>query len=252
MLKFYFQSPRFDIIPEEAVAPRLGSILRNADRLTDSLNKFYESFIPEENTSSAVASLGLNVNALQGIAGNMDAVYTIRNDKQSIYSCDKLETIEFEPGDEYINNAVIASQRVQEYLDRAMLGRKRVFMVTGWKIAIGFRSSTSEGKIHGPTLAVGLDGAAVGVPAAAGPEIAFEFGNARSISIGCTGNKIIFAYRVVKIKKKWDGEADWKHLSGGKYSLGNKRGDQSEMEYLDEGDIAREFPDATPVKLVDA
>ncbi|KAH7073194.1 hypothetical protein FB567DRAFT_537240 [Paraphoma chrysanthemicola] len=261
---YYFQSPRFDINPDEAIAPKLGSMFRNLDRLTDPLNKFNESFIPEslqnrstnddfkEKTQSGiVTSLGLNVNALQGLAGTVDAVYTIARDKQNIYSCEKLETIEFEPDDEYIHSAISASQRVQECLDRAMPGRKRVFMVTGLKIATGFRSSTSKETTHGPSLAVGLDGAALGVPAEAGPEIALESSKARVVSHGRTQNRIVFAYRVVKIKKKWDGEADWKHKSGGKYSLDDKQGEQWEMEYLKEEDIWKEFPDLIPVKVVE-
>jgi hypothetical protein len=177
----------------------------------------------ESNSSGKVASLGVNVSALQGVAGTADAVYNITQDKQNVYSCEKMEFVEFDPDNEYINDAIIALQRVQDRLERAMPGRKRVFMITGLMIATDFRSSTSKKTAHGPSLAVGVDGTAVDVPAEAGPEIALESSKDRMISHGRTENKIIFAYRVVRIKRKWDGDSDWKHRSGGKYAVGDEQ-----------------------------
>jgi hypothetical protein len=204
-----------------------------------------------------MASVGLNANVAQGIAGSADIVYAFAKDKNNIYACELLETLEFEPSKQFINDCITASQSVQSFLENSLPGRKRVYMITGLKIATGFRTSTSKETQHGPMLKVGVDATAFGVPVETGPEIELETTSARTVSHGKSMNKIVFAYRVVKIKQKRDGEAKYKYKSGGKYALADDDSEDEDddedgpwyLELLDEEQRANEFPDTVPVSL---
>jgi hypothetical protein len=191
---------------------------------------------------------------LQGIAGTADVVYAFAKEKKNVHCCETLETVEFESTNKFINDSITASQRVQVTLSNALPGHKRVYMVTGLKIAAGFSTSTSKDFQHGPVLKVGVDATAFGVPAEAGPEIELSTTNARTVSQGRSLNKIVFAYRVVKIRQKRDGQAKWKHMDGGKYSLEEEDSDEEdepwELETLDESNVGKEFPDSIAVDLV--
>lgn len=267
---YYFQAPSFSINPESETAPKLGSIFPNLDRLTGPLNQFENLYIPSSLTNESAApdfkenvdksflgSVGANVNLAQGILGSAEAVYAFARDKSNIYHCEDLETTEFEPTQEFINDSITASPRVQSFLDNAMVGRKRVFMITGLKIATAFSASKSKATRHGPTLKVGVDAAAFGVPVPAEvePEVQMEFGSKRTVAHGRTKNKIVFAYRVVRIRRKRDGQAAWKYKSGGKYSKDDEEdseeeeGGKWEIEALDEGELGTDFPEAVPVEL---
>lgn len=265
---YYFRAPTFDIDPDSDIAPKLGSILPHLDRLTTSLNQFNEYHIPdhlrnasthydfqEHESKGVAASVGLDTSALQGLAGTATAFYTFAKDKENVYACEKLETLEFEPDNEFINNAIIASPRVQRFLDRAFPGRKRVYMITGLKIATGFRRSSAVETSHGPGLAVGADAMAVGLPVGVGAETAVEWNSERTIAHGETANRIVFAYRIVKIKVRRDGQASFNHKSGGKYSVGEDDADEDggrqwELESLAEDEVERDYPEAVAVEMV--
>ncbi|KAF1850333.1 uncharacterized protein K460DRAFT_327059 [Cucurbitaria berberidis CBS 394.84] len=251
---FYFQAPNFSMNPESETAPKLGSIILSLDRLTDPLNQFEHVHIPPnlKNQSAAegfnesinenfTASVGLNTNLVQGTAST---IYALVLDKQNIYHCDTLETVEFEPNKEFVSDSIIASQRVQAFLDNALPGRKMVYMITGLKIATGFSMSTSKKTQHGPKLKVGVK---------SGPEVGLELENARRVSHGRTTNKIVFAYRVIIIKRKRDGEAKYKYKSGGKYTVDDEDSNEKEelwdIEPLDEEDLSKDFQESVPVEM---
>ncbi|KAH7395121.1 hypothetical protein DE146DRAFT_72878 [Phaeosphaeria sp. MPI-PUGE-AT-0046c] len=266
---YYFRAPTFDLNPDSDIAPKLGSILPHLDRLTTSLNQSNEYHISdnlknasahndyqEHESKGIAASVGLDTSALQGLAGTATAFYTFAKDTEHTYSCEKLETLEFEPDNEYINNAIVASPRVQRFLERAFPGRKRVYMITGLKIATGFRRSSAMETSHGPGLAVGADAVAVGVPVGAGVETGVERNGARTIAHGETANKIVFAYRVVKIKARRDGLASFKHKSGGKYSMDDEGEDNGEegrqwvLDSLADGEFERDYPETVAVEMI--
>lgn len=244
--KFYFLAPSFTINPASPIAPKLGSILPNLTRLTNSLNQKTLLDVQEDsknnssasNFSDTVASnhgstIGLNANILQGIGGSGDITYGYSREKSNIYTCDTLITEEFEPDKVFVNNSIAASDDVKQFLEDSLPGRKRVFMVTGLRIASGFRQLSTKVISHGPVLKVGIDTTALGVPGEVGPQVELELGKGRDLDTGVATNDIVFAYRVIKIKVKGDGTAKWKYKSGGKYAVGSDEGD-SDSEDEDE------------------
>ena len=212
----------------------------------------------ETASKGIMTSVGLNATVAQGIAGSADIVYAFTKDKNNTYACELLETLEFEPTKPFISDCITASQPVQAFFENSLPGRKRVYMITGLKIATGFRTSTTKETQHGPMLKVGVDATALGIPVEIGPEIELESTNARTVKQGRSLNKIVFAYRVVRIKRKRDGEAKYKYKSGGKYAVDEDEDDDSEdedddwpldLEPLDEKERWQEFPDSVQISL---
>jgi hypothetical protein len=246
-----------------------GSIFSNLDRLTAPLNQLDHLSIPPhltnqstnqnftETTSKGLStSIGLNATILRGIAGSTSAIYAFTKDKSSVYACDLLETLEFEPDKQFVTDAITASQSVQSFLENSLPGRKRVYMITGLKIATGFRTSTSSSSQHGPSLSAGVDALALtGVPIEAGPEFEIECTRGRTVEQGRALNKVVFAYRVVRIRRKRDGEARFRYKSGGKYAMGDSEGESEdedgpwEVEAMEEETRLGEFPDSVPVSV---
>lgn len=263
---YYFQAPSLTINPESETAPKLGSIFSTLEMLTAPLNQYEYVNVPEnlKNQSASEdfdetvegnlkASLGINANAAQGLAGSGDLVYAFARDKKNVYHCTLLETIEFEPNPQFVDECILASQRVQSFLENSIVGRKRVYMVTGLKLATGFSQSSTSETQHNPKLKFAVDGTAVGAPGVqAGPDLDLTVTGKRAVGHGRTVNKIVFAYRVIRIKKKWDGEAQYKYKSGGKYNVDDEDSDEEDgwdLEPLDEEDISKDFPDSVKVDM---
>ena len=64
----------------------------------------------------------------------------------------------------------------------------------------------------------------------------------------------MFAYRVIRIKQKRDGEAKYKYKSGGKYAANDDSDDEEDswdFELLDEEGRLRDFPDSVMVEMED-
>ncbi|KAF1829666.1 hypothetical protein BDW02DRAFT_573767 [Decorospora gaudefroyi] len=265
---YYFRAPTFTINPDSPTAPQLGSIFYTLDHLTAPLNQHEIPHLPAEiiNPSASLdfhettgrstgGFLGLNANILQGIAGTAQVIYSFARDRKNVYQCEMLETIEFSPTNTFVSDAITASASVQNVLANALPGRKRVYMITGLKIATGFSTYTSRAVRHGPGLKIGFDATAFGVPVEAGPEVGLEAGNSRTLSQGRSVNKIVFAYRVARIRVRGDGVAKWKHRDGGSYSVDDDEDSEDEdgwyeVEALDEEFVQEEFPRSVPVEFV--
>jgi hypothetical protein len=261
---YYFQAPNFDINPESDTAPRLGSIFPNLDRLTGPLNQLDHVHVPTNlmNNSASInyteavsrnleGSTGLSVNTPQGIGGSAGLVYAFARDKNNLYRCELLNTEEFEPTKEFVYQSILASQRVQTFLEESLVGRKRVYMITGLKIATGFSRSTSDTTQHNPKLKVAFDATVAGVPLETIPEVDLAIANNRIISHGPSTNRIVFAYRVIKIKLRRDGEVKYRFMDGGKYSTDVESHEETEpweIEPLYDDDRFKDFPDSVEVE----
>ncbi|KAJ0313282.1 hypothetical protein COL516b_000214 [Colletotrichum fioriniae] len=232
MTKYYFHAPNFDSNPESDSAPQLGSILANFNDFDPILNKNNVQYIPESSQNMSAchnftdtdnrateAGVGLSATAAEGLLGAADVIYSFLSNKKVVYECETLTTTEFSPDTDFIHDSIMASLNVQEFIDSSVFGNKKVYMVTGLKIATGFSSSTKTGTQHRPCLKISGSGAALGVPVEGGPSINFAISRDRITGIGKTANKIIFAYKVVCIKMKSDGEIDYSYKRGGKYSV---------------------------------
>ncbi|KAF1941677.1 hypothetical protein EJ02DRAFT_503317 [Clathrospora elynae] len=249
---YYFQAPTFTINLKSATSPKLGSIFSSIP--TDLTNQSASTNFSETRAKGFTESVGLNATVAQGIAGTAEVVYAFSRDKKNAYYCELLETLEFEPTREFVKDSIVASQHVQTTLSNALPGRKRVYMITGPKIATGFSTTTTKETQHGPTLKVGVDATAFGVPAEASPEVELGTTNARTVSEGRSLNKIVFAYRVVRIRVKRDGEAKWKHKDGGKYAADDEDSEEDEepweLDPLDEKEVEKDFPQSVLVEIV--
>ncbi|PNP50356.1 hypothetical protein THARTR1_08960 [Trichoderma harzianum] len=202
---------------------------------------FHES---ESQSFTAKANLGSSI--IPGIQGPADLVYAFARDNNDIYNCELLETLEFEPNQEFVTECILASQRVQSFLENSLIGRRRVYMITGLKIAFGLTKSSAKGNHHNPKLRVAAEPTTIG---GLGLDIAAT--NSRTVSCGRTLNKIVFAYRAIRIKLKWDGQVRYKYKSGGKYSVEDTSDDEEEdgwqLEPLDEEDRLKDFPDSVKI-----
>ncbi|KAJ3549801.1 hypothetical protein NM208_g303 [Fusarium decemcellulare] len=263
---YYFQAPNLDINPESATAPRLGSIFGTLDTLAAPLNQFDHLSIPDNSSNASTSTkfyetagrnlnvtTGINANALEGVAGSAAVVYAFARDKQNVYQCELLETKEFEPTKEYVAQCILASQRVQTFLQHSLFGRKHVYMVTGLKIATSFSKSSTNSMQHNPRLEIGIGATALNIPAQAGVQLDVAVGTDRKVAQGPTLNKIVFAYRVVRIKVKHDGEPRYKYKSGGKYGTDDgsdedEEEDKWDLQLLEENQRLEEFPDLVKIK----
>ncbi|KAH8698201.1 hypothetical protein GQ44DRAFT_832237 [Phaeosphaeriaceae sp. PMI808] len=253
--------------PDSATAPKLGSIFSTLSRLTGPLNQQDTLPIPStlinKSTSanfhdtaskSFSGSLGLNANILQGLAGSGEIAYGFSREQSKTYTCDELETIEFEPNKEFVEESINASQDVQKFLEYDVLRRNRVYMVTGLKIATGFNTFSSKETLHGPVLKVGVDATAFGVPGEVGPQIELETGGARTTELGKAMNRVVFAHRVVRIRRRRNLQAKYTDISGGKYSVDDDEEEEDEsydVESLNKEDWLEEVPDSVWAELGD-
>ncbi|PVH69883.1 hypothetical protein DL98DRAFT_154421 [Cadophora sp. DSE1049] len=263
---YYFQAPSLSINPDSNIAPKLGSIFSTLETLTAPLNQDEYVTVPSNLINQSAnadfnevvkqkleAKADLNVNVAQGIAGSADLVYAFAWDKKNVYHCEMLETLEFAPNKEFVSECILASQRVQTFLENSLVGRKRVYMITGLKIASGFTKSSTNEMRHNPKLKVAVNGTAMGFPGEAGPELDMTIANSRTVDHGRTVNKIVFAYRVIRVKVKRDGEAKYKYKRGGKYAADEDSDEDEEgrwdLEPLDEEDRLKDFPDSVRMEL---
>lgn len=261
----YIRAPRFDISHDSPTAPRLGSIFSSLRRLTGPLNQDEVLSVPTNlvNSSGTVnfqdtagksvkGRVGIFTSFVQGLSGGGDLIYAFASDKHKTYRCEALETLEFEPDEQFVKDSITASLRVQDFLENSnsFFGGRRVYMITGLKIAAGFAVSSTD---SGPQLKVAVDGTGFGVPVARGPELNLTLGASRDISYGPASSRIVFAYRAIKISPKGDGQVRYKDLGGGTYGVGDDGVDSEgpfwDMEPVGEGTILEEFPGAEIVAI---
>ncbi|KAK4223822.1 hypothetical protein QBC38DRAFT_38104 [Podospora fimiseda] len=263
MPKYYFEAPTFVINPDSPIAPKLGSIFSKPglDRLTAPLNQDNLLYIPESTinrcgpfpfaeTVSKRLAVAFGINFKAALLGETNIIYRFTSNRNVTYRAHGLETIEFDPTDDFVRDAVSASQKVQQFLDASLAGRKKVYMVTGLKIATGFSQVRANSQTHGPGVAVSADGGLMGVPGIeAGPRGDLQWGRERiGTQGGSSANKIVFAYRVVVVRRKRDGEVAFGWKSGGKYSVG---GEEKEYQKNEEERAEDEANDECVVVEVD-
>lgn len=262
---YYFQAPNFDINPDSEIAPKLGSIFSTLETLAAPLNQNEHVAVPQYlmNQSASAdfrwtvgqnlkAEVGLNANVDWRIAGSADLVYAFARDRRNVYHCELLETLEFEPNKQFVSECILASQRVQAFLENSFVGRKRVYMITGLKIASGFTNSSTKETQHNPKLKVAANVAAIGGPVEVGPGFDMTVTNARTVAYGRTANKIVFAYRVIRIRLKWDGEPRYTYISGGKYAVDDSDDEDEhrwDLEPLDEEDRLKDYPHSVRIEI---
>ncbi|KAG8413398.1 hypothetical protein J3458_012967 [Metarhizium acridum] len=238
--RYYFRAPTFDTDPESTTSGRPASIFTRFGKLTNPLNQHDVVAIPPSSTSASrvpkfqeVVKKGISGSA--GISGALShtlvsskVLYTFAKDKTATYNCAAMETYEFEANEQYVTDSITASLRVQNFIADSFTGSKKVYMITGPKIAEGFSMSTAD----------------------AGSCESSQGGFPWSIP-----SKVIFAYRAIEIAPKRDGKLGYKDIRGGQYSYGEEEGEEEEegwdIEPVKEKQMLEMYPGALPV-LVDA
>ncbi|EJT76978.1 hypothetical protein GGTG_06892 [Gaeumannomyces tritici R3-111a-1] len=278
----YFRAPRFDISPESPTAPRLGSIFSNLRRLTAPLNQDEALSIPanlvnqaavagfqDKEARSVAGSAGLCTGGGGGSGGLM---YAFASDRRDTYRCAELETVEFEADEQFVRDSITASRRVQDFFQGGGsggrgggissflggLGGRRVYLITGLKIATDFTVSRGGGSEHGVVAQATVSGGGgeVMMPASAGLNLELKTGSSREVSHGPASGKIVFAYRAIKIRPAGHGQVRYKDLSGGQYGIGEDDGGgveppvSWEVEPVGEKDILEEFPDEEEIVAI--
>lgn len=254
---YYFRAPTFDINPESPTAPRLGSIFPNLNRLTGPLNQ-YNHEPPDPSTTnthnshafhddsqrSTAGSIGLGATTIQGI-GSLGLIFGFKRAHNYSYSCSTLQTTEFEPSRDFVIRCIRASQDVQDFVEQSPFGSKKVYMITGLKIASGFRRTEGKSSENKPQVTLGADASLLGIPAGGEVETDLTFSGSRSIASGA--ETVVFAYRAIKISPKGD-DTSYKEVSGGLYSYGDESDDEEEWD-ISGLDPELEFPDTVSVPL---
>ena len=172
---YYYHSPSLNI---DVAAPKLGSIFSSLRRLTNPLNQDDCVSIPsylttsdnllnfsETSNTSVEINGGLSAEAAQGVLGSGELIYTFGRDKGHVYRCARLNTIEFDPDERFVDACIMSSQRVQSFIADSFLGKQTIYMITGLKIATGFSTKTTTSSEHGPRLQIGFNATAFGVSA---------------------------------------------------------------------------------------
>ncbi|KID83962.1 hypothetical protein MAJ_11286, partial [Metarhizium majus ARSEF 297] len=132
-----------------------------------------------------------------------------------------METYEFEASEQYVTDSITASLRVQNFIAGSFIGNKKVYMITGLKIAEGSCMSTTDAGSHGPS-----------------------------------SSKVIFAYRAIEIAPKRGGNLRYRDLPGRHAQcFSDEHEDEDaeagwEIEPVKEKQMLEMYPGALPV-LVD-
>ena len=264
---YYHRAPNLNIDPDSPIAPKLGSIFANLNKLTTPLNQHDTIPIPAEliNTSGAQdfqdsvgrnieVNTGVHAELAQGLPLSGSIILSYSKDKRNVYKCSNLVTTEFDPTSEYVLDSIHAAQRVQEYIQESFVGRKKVYMITGLKTATDFSMTLTTKVEKGPTLFITADGTAQGIPASGAWQMDLTVGTSRDLALG-TSPRIVFAYRAVKIRPKSDGSVAYKDIRGGLYGLMDEDGDEDRdegwtVEGLNTEDFGEEAPEAVRVEVV--
>lgn len=159
---------------------------------------------------------------------------------EEVYTCERLETEEFEPSAEYLAQSM-GLRTVRAFVNRSRVRGKSVYMVTGVKIAKGAGIESSRGRRVDVGFKGGVDGSGVGVPVGGGPEVKVGRELSTGLSVG-RSDDFVLAYKVVKVSVKRDGRIvdrefnKWALMDG----YGGGKGNEWEIEDLDVVDFEAE------------
>lgn len=174
-----------------------------------------------------------------GIGG--DVQHTVDGAHTDVYNAERLVTEEFAPDAEYIQ-AILQDEGVQEAFVGPS-GKKRVYMITGLKIAYGATKATDVMRMRGIHAHIGIDASAMAVPVTMGPTGHWSSSVRESQSAGRSDFVFGFKLRLLKYKK-----SQVKHKAydqGAQYGLGHDVVVDNEPDELEAGDFELEDLDRT-------
>ncbi|KAK6506521.1 hypothetical protein TWF506_011427 [Arthrobotrys conoides] len=213
--KSYFLAPTFDWAPDVV---KLGSIIKLKDEphvnkieplnldsetiLTDIKSFYSHHFIGGSGFGGGIFAAFLKY--IFGL-GTDAGMAQSRNEEMEIV-CKKLETTYFEPTQQYLRDSLANALKdgtMAAYMKSRGFGdRRKLFMVTGIKVAEGIRVSTSHTKSVGFLARVNVDTTFfTAAPFEFGPGIGIERRESQEVIFKSDG-PIILAYRLAEIVRK--------------------------------------------------
>jgi hypothetical protein len=242
MVKTYIPAPDFSTAPPPKGPVDLGHILKNLTELAP-LNRRSRIQIaaddilpPDEKrdfraTREELLSCNLGVLArFLGVFGvGFDANNTYAMGSEDILTVERLETIAFNPTDEYVRESMQALP-VKIYLEDSEY-KAPVYMITGLKIARGAALESKTSKTAVTQLKIGFR-----IAAEVGPVVGVSRGTAAGISFGGSSDFVV-ALRVRRVKYRGPKIVHGLHMKGATMMDGDEGG-TSNFEVLGLGDDA--------------
>lgn len=236
MRKSYFPAPSRDCSPEGPIV--LGSILADPLEPESPLDDKPFTLDGETIRSHDQYDAQSNIKDRNQASGGLFAkifhsveLIVSGSSNTSMQSCvkfEKLQTLSFEPTDEYMNKS-LSTAKVQQYLARHHM-RKRIFLVTGVKIAFGAQVIDDESRLGEGQISLGLDGDAVGVPLSVGPRVDASRGTSQTFSFN-QSSPFVFAYRLREIRyRKGVPIKNKPYRDGALYGIGGNKQEDSDVE----------------------
>jgi hypothetical protein len=182
----------------------------------DAISTFVQAPFEEVVPLSRKLSGGLLVTFLSSIgfelSGNRDKVT-----KRTV-SAKRVETKSFTSTEELLNASLVLPA-VEVHLGALGLRHKRLFIVTGVKIASGASISESEGQTYGASLMVGFDGSGMGISISVGPKVEGSKERSREVTWECE-ESFVFAYRLREIRFRNGVVRTEQYRDGAVYGIG--------------------------------
>ncbi|KAF4541807.1 uncharacterized protein LTHEOB_8388 [Lasiodiplodia theobromae] len=215
-MKTYFLPPKPDIAPNTSI--KLGSIILSPHLAEEPLSPNPPPIPPHLHQPDHIETdwswttsqhrshnAGIWTSFLQLFLGaGIDVSGEAARSASDAWSAARLTTQRFVPDLAYVRQAVAADE-VQEYLgSEGSFRAKKIYMVTGVKIASGAGVESGVEREMGVNFSPGVDGSGVGVPLALGMAV----GGSRGFSDVRSSRSVtdfVFAYRLRQIRYKVKG-----------------------------------------------
>lgn len=222
--KCYFLAPTRNNPPEGPI--RLGNILASPKSPEDPINtKPFEiepasvythneydwSLVRDKDSGFEFGIWASFLQLIFGIGGAVAASWT--SSHSADWKCKKLCTVEFTPTQAFVSE-IVQNQDVRDYLIDSF--HKKIYMITGLKIASGASAVVKATKERGLNLHIGFDGTSLGIPLSAGPYSNIARKTEEQESFG-NADDFVFAFRLRQIKVKAKGKVQHKAFTDGAF-----------------------------------
>ncbi|KAL5591555.1 hypothetical protein FOVSG1_010444 [Fusarium oxysporum f. sp. vasinfectum] len=211
---FYFYAPTWDYPPEGPI--KLGNVITSVEKPhiplihsppTEETGVFKTEKKKVQYTTEKLRSgkFSILTKFLSVLGFGVDIGAEVERSNEEIFTFETLETTEFIPTSEYLQNCV-ESRDVREWLERSGSSTP-LYIITGLKSVTGASANTLKSHTVGGNLSVEVDGTIWSggtVPIGGGPGIEGKTGTSQGIK--WEGGNFDFAFRVSKVRVKKTGK----------------------------------------------
>jgi hypothetical protein len=216
-VKSFMPAPTYELNPPPKGPIGLGTILSDKNKPKRPLNrkavveidaedKFTHQQRDVEVTSSQIRERSGGVwtafLANVGLPVGVDVSTEFKSGQEYVIACDKIDTDWFQPDYKYIFDS-LQTEDVKAY-GKSIFWTRSVYMVTGVKIARGVKMKSLEQSKWAVKAAAKGDGTGAGTPVSGGVKGAVGGESVQRMKWG-ESDDFVFAYSLIKIKRKRDG-----------------------------------------------